>query len=567
MLACLFALLGGNLLLAISCDRDDMACLIGDRIEGKIVWPLLSGLAVMAAVASGRKLSIPTHVKWLIGYLALAGVSTAWSATPTVTAIRFLQQSMIVTSIVVPALALGRSGDMMRDLFLCCALGTVVNVLFVLNQQPTIIPPGYPGLFTGKNILGQFAAVAFLLSVLEVFRRDGLRATGLVVGALAGFLLVVANSKTALGTTIIIPVFAAALLIVRRMVGLRPSLVLLGVLLLYWLISSVTSLNVYRLSYTLYGDSSFTGRTSIWDFVGIEIMKHKWIGWGYRSFWLSGPDAPSLVDGWGWVKTMPHSHNGYLDTILDTGYLGYAVMMIFIGATVDAIGRIVDHAPVKSWIMMSLALYVMCHNGLESTWFRGADVLWLFFVYLTAEAARCELIPSAAALTSTTSSSKTRTAVRGATDQSAISVPEPNVQWSTCLTRATLLDGRTVDINIVADDHTGECLAVDIRRSIAPRDLHSILRSLSSERGRPRTVLSASVAPPSGQMLRRWQRELGVNWSFDSAGSSMRSRAHELANDLSSELGKTRPRSLKRAEAVLSAWRSKLDRPAILAAE
>jgi hypothetical protein len=41
------------------------------------------------------------------------------------------------------------------------------------------------------------------------------------------------------------------------------------------------------------------------------------LGWGHQSFWLVGPDAPSVVDAPGWVKTMPNAHNGYYDATLE----------------------------------------------------------------------------------------------------------------------------------------------------------------------------------------------------------------------------------------------------------
>ena len=43
------------------------------------------------------------------------------------------------------------------------------------------------------------------------------------------------------------------------------------------------------------------------------------LGWGYQSFWLVGPDAPSIVEAPGWVKMMPNAHNGYYDTMLEIG--------------------------------------------------------------------------------------------------------------------------------------------------------------------------------------------------------------------------------------------------------
>ena len=78
----------------------------------------------------------------------------------------------------------------------------------------------------------------------------------------------------------------------------------------YAILASITGFNMNRLSYMLYGDPTFTGRTIIWDFANYEISRRPLLGWGYQSFWLVGPDAPSIVDAPGFVKAMPNAHNG-----------------------------------------------------------------------------------------------------------------------------------------------------------------------------------------------------------------------------------------------------------------
>ena len=56
---------------------------------------------------------------------------------------------------------------------------------------------------------------------------------------------------------------------------------------------------------------------------------------------------------------MPNAHNGYYDTMLEMGYVGYALLVIFIIATLHAIGRVADRDPARAWLVLSLALYVI----------------------------------------------------------------------------------------------------------------------------------------------------------------------------------------------------------------
>jgi O-antigen ligase len=101
-----------------------------------------------------------------------------------------------------------------------------------------------------------------------------------------------------------------------------------------------------------------------------------------------GPDAPSFVDAPGWIKMMPNAHNGYYDTTLEMGYVGYCLLIIFILATLHAIGRVAYRDAARAWLLLSLALYIICFNYLESLWMRGFEFLWVVFLIVAAEIGR-----------------------------------------------------------------------------------------------------------------------------------------------------------------------------------
>ena len=165
-----------------------------------------------------------------------------------------------------------------------------------------------------------------------------------------------------------------------------PAVILWVGVLSYGIFAKITGFTMNRLSYMLYGDSSCTGRQIIWDFANFEIARRPLLGWGYQSFWLVGPSGPSIVDGPGWVKTMPNAHNGYYDTILELGYIGFALLLAFITATLHSVGRVADRDARRGWVLLSLALFIMIYNGLESTWMRGFEFMWVVFLIIAAEA-------------------------------------------------------------------------------------------------------------------------------------------------------------------------------------
>jgi exopolysaccharide production protein ExoQ len=373
----------------------NLKSLMTPRLENKIFWPALATISVVLAVQNRSRLArltLPPHIICFLAYFAFAGASVLWAFRPEVSLNRFVLQAMIVTSIVLPAMLAARTADMMRGMFLCFAFASILNVPFVLEQDPIVIDKrllGYAGYFTFKGILGECAAIAFLLSLHEILYSGRRRAFGIIVIAIAIWLMLVSNSNGALGIALMAPLLAGLTLFIARKIRISPAIVLSPIALCYEVLSRIPGLNIVnRLSYMLYSNYTLSGRTVIWDFADYEIGRKPLFGWGYQSFWLVGPDAPSIVEAPGWVKTMPSAHNGYLDTQLEMGYIGLALLVIFIIATIHAVGRVADRDPARAWLLLSLALFIILTNMLETTWMRGMETLWLLFVIVAAETAR-----------------------------------------------------------------------------------------------------------------------------------------------------------------------------------
>jgi exopolysaccharide production protein ExoQ len=391
ILACAYAAIVGPLLTFSSGPVDIQRAEPG--LPQRIFWPAMAAVSVVLAVRHHSRLgrlTLPPHIIFLLAYVAFAGASVLWAFRPEISFVRFLQQVMVLTSIFLPGMLAVRTADMMRGMFLCFAVGAILNIFFVLGNPPSVVTSynGYPGYFLGKNYLGEFSAAAFMVSLHEVLYPGLRRALGTIVLVIATSLLLLSNSKTAFGLALFAPFLAGLMLIIRKRMRISPAIILLSIAFCYAVLSRVSGFNMYRVSYILYGDSSFTGRTVIWDFASWEIDRRPFLGWGYQSFWLVGPDAPSVVEAPGWVKTMPSAHNGYLDTQLDMGYVGLTLLVIFIIATLHAIGRVADRDPARAWLVLSLALFIILINTMESAWMHGMDMLWLMFVILAAEIGR-----------------------------------------------------------------------------------------------------------------------------------------------------------------------------------
>jgi len=352
------------------------------QLANRIFWPAMAASSVVLVMQNRSrigKLILPPHITCLLAFFAFAGASTLWAFKPELSFIRFTQEAMLLTSIILPTMLAPRTADVMRGLFLCFGIGLILNVL--LGAPPNGIV-AYEGYFLDKNALGKFAAIAFLLALHEVLYRGLRRALGMIVVVIAGIVLYLTNSKTSIGFAFVVPFLAGFTLMTRKMMRISPAIVVLIV---------VTLLVFFRdqVGWFVFHDQTFSSRTIIWDFVFYEIGRRPLLGWGYHSFWLVGPDGPSLVDGLGWVKLMPNAHNGYLDTMLELGPVGLALLIIVIMTTLHAIGRVANRDPARAWVMLSLAIFNIFHNLLESAWMHGNELGWMTFALVAAETGRC----------------------------------------------------------------------------------------------------------------------------------------------------------------------------------
>jgi O-antigen ligase len=239
----------------------------------------------------------------------------------------------------------------------------------------------------GKNALGEFSGMAVLLALHEMLYPGGRRAFGIIIVLVATLLILWSQSKTGFALALICPLLAGVILTVRKSTRISPAIVLFSILACYELVSRVTGFNLNKLSWYIYSNYTFSGRTVIWDFAFSEIARRPLLGWGYQSFWLVGSDAPSIVDAGGWVGLMPNAHNGYYDTMLETGYVGYGLLIVFILATVHAIGRVADRDSGRALFVLAIALYVILYNYLESLWMKN-NLIWVAFVILAVDIGR-----------------------------------------------------------------------------------------------------------------------------------------------------------------------------------
>ena len=357
------------------------------RIEHRIFWPMVAGLAFIGCARRFRSLrarDVPVAF-WLLGlYLALSVCSLSWSAAPDSAFRRFVQQLLVISAVAGPILFSGGLSAMIPSLATVFALACAANLVAVAVIPPTEL--GYAGLFMQKNTLGQFAGIGLLVAMLTILMADRVRVRGLSLfsaGACCA-LLVLSQSKTSLGLAMACPLLGIAAIFLSRICRAPPLLVIFLSLAIVASITAPLSLVAEKtfddVSLFLFNDTTFTGRSYIWSFAMDAFERRPFLGWGYQSFWLIGQDAVSVREAPGFVASMPHAHNGYIDVLLELGVAGLTLLLAMLVAALWSAGDLWDRRPWIAATWIAILVFVASHNLLESSWVRGADLPWVMFL-------------------------------------------------------------------------------------------------------------------------------------------------------------------------------------------
>lgn len=355
------------------------------NVINQVAWVLFAaagGYVVMTRLSRGGRPVLSASLFFLGAYLALTFVSMLWALAPDISLRRSFQQILIVFVFTGVTMFVGDKARVLNAMFLVLAVAIVINAVLV-----PVIPPGplgYSGIYAQKNTLGAIAALTLIFCISYLLSsRASYKIVPAGIAILAGGLLVLSQSKTSLGLAVISPVLAAAVLTLSRL--FRTSFLLaLTVLaaaagLFIVAVMEVFELSAEHISLLLFNDTTFTGRTTIWNFVLNFFDQRPWLGWGYQSFWAIGSEAPNLKAD-NFVSGLNQSHNGYVDILLETGMVGFVIIVAFLINLCRAIERSWSDRADIAILLLSLTLFCSFHNLLESSLTRGFAVPWIILL-------------------------------------------------------------------------------------------------------------------------------------------------------------------------------------------
>lgn len=133
----------------------------------------------------------------------------------------------------------------------------------------------------------------------------------------------------------------------------------------------------------------------------------------------------------------------------------------------------------------------------------------------------------------------------------------PNGMWSYDFVHDRLANQRSVRLLCVLDEHTRECLAIEVARSLTSRDVILTLSRLMRLYGKPRFIRSDNGAEFTAAAVMRWLREQQVGPAFIPPGKPWHNGFLESFNGkLRDEcLNREWFRDLREAKILIEAWR------------
>lgn len=234
------------------------------------------------------------------------------------------------------------------------------------------------GVFGSRNLLAFVAVIALITFMIEWRARAVPRhVTGYSL-ALAGLLVVLSGSPTAL-------VVIAALIVAEFVLGIARRARPAARRRAHIIIASLTALGIaaalvlYRpIAAFFAARSGFAARADLWSEIAVWIRQRPVTGWSFFGTWEDEPFPTNVIDlSLGWVNES--ALNAYIDVVLQLGWVG---LFLFAAFSLLALARAWLAAAdrrsvVYSWLPLTLVA-VLVESAFES--YAISDLGWLLLV-------------------------------------------------------------------------------------------------------------------------------------------------------------------------------------------
>jgi O-antigen ligase len=155
--------------------------------------------------------------------------------------------------------------------------------------------------------------------------------------------------------------------------GSKACIVISAFIIIYGTITPfIGKLSLFDISSTFGRDESLTGRSIIWTTLIQYVFQRPVFGFGFGGFWTEAMRQ----------QTSSHAHNGYLDIILNIGFIGYMLFFIFWLLCCQRAQKMLIYNFEWAVLWISYLLIMFVHNIAESSMARLTNILPATILFL-----------------------------------------------------------------------------------------------------------------------------------------------------------------------------------------
>jgi len=344
--------------------------------EGDATWRLILSvdylIVALILLPHYRKTIYVFRRNWLLAaFVLLAFLSCLWTEVP---ALAF-RRSIAMTGTTLFGIALAVRLSLEEQLRL---LSWLFRILAVLSLACVFLLPRYGiswespahewrGVFGYKNVLGSFMALSMLVEWQLPAPTRYSKILNRLALLLSAVLLYFSNSMTPAvalaGTFLLVEIYKVA--------RWRLRIPLYATILVILLTVSSGAVAFFASGDAVAGiigrSTELTGRTNIWGSVVPYILERPILGYGFSGFWGGAFAGSSNIDrAMGGI--IMYSHNGYIETFLALGLLGFGLTLAFLGVAVKRAYYFSQRreSSASLWPLAFILFFVM-HNFGEAT--------------------------------------------------------------------------------------------------------------------------------------------------------------------------------------------------------
>lgn len=352
----------------------------------QIVFSVIFFLSIISLTPKWNKVfEFVKQEKFLFIFLLWALLSIIWSNFPDVTFKRWIQifgSYIVIISIFVHSESVEDILKFFRIILLIYIPISFISVLAIPGATQSYQGEiAWRGLADHKNGFGQISLVSSLFwFFISKHKKSKLNWMSYFMFFISVILLIGSKSSTSIITFFIIGLLILFINIKEKFsfggIG-KWLLYLLGLLLVtIIIITAVLFPTVLESFFNLIGkDPTFTGRTDLWADVLSLVSKNIIWGVGYGAFWV--PNSSELNYIYNIYIWLPEqSHNGYIDIIIETGFIG---LSIFASMLFAYFYRNSKWQTDNFWKYFIIAAIIL--NFQESSLFRTTSMVGILFTF------------------------------------------------------------------------------------------------------------------------------------------------------------------------------------------